>query len=87
VTTSYAEGNAKLARTVFKEDKILDEINKASTETIAGYIRNNIDNLHQALYLLTVIRKLERVGDHVTNIAEEIIFHLEAKVLKHVKGT
>jgi phosphate transport system protein len=87
VTTSYAEGNARLARTVFKEDKILDEINKASTETIAGYIRNNIDNLHQALYLLTVIRKLERVGDHVTNIAEEIIFHLEAKVLKHIKGT
>jgi phosphate transport system protein len=86
ITTSYAEGNTKLARTVFKEDKLLDEINKASTEIIANYIKNNPENINQALYLLTVIRKLERVGDHVTNIAEEIIFHLEAKVLKHVKG-
>lgn len=86
ITTSYAEGNTKLARTVFKEDKLLDEINKASTEIIASYIKNNPENINQALYLLTVIRKLERVGDHVTNIAEEIIFHLEAKVLKHVKG-
>ncbi|HEY0900315.1 MAG TPA: phosphate signaling complex protein PhoU [Sphingobacteriaceae bacterium] len=86
ITTSYAEGNTKLARTVFKEDKLLDEINKGSTEIIANYIKNNPENINQALYLLTVIRKLERVGDHVTNIAEEIIFHLEAKVLKHVKG-
>jgi phosphate transport system protein len=30
-----------------------------------------------------VIRKLERVGDHCKNMAEEIIFYIEAKVLKH----
>lgn len=85
ITTAYADGNAKLARTIFKQDDILDEINKACTDVIAAYIHSKPDNTYQALYLLTVIRKLERVGDHITNIAEEIIFHLEAKVLKHVK--
>ncbi|UKJ07262.1 phosphate signaling complex protein PhoU [Solitalea lacus] len=82
---AYAERNAKLARTVFSMDSILDEINKSATDIIAAYIRGNIDNMMQALYLLTIIRKLERVGDHITNIAEEIIFFLEAKVLKHGK--
>ena len=36
-----------------------------------------------ALYVLSIIRKLERVGDQSKNIAEEIIFYVEAKVLKH----
>ena len=84
VTTAYEQNNAKLARTVFKQDMILDEINKASTDNIALYINKRPENVYQALYLLTVIRKLERVGDHITNVAEEIIFHLEAKVLKHI---
>ena len=86
ITTAYADGSTKLARSIFKQDIILDEINQAATDTIATYIQNNQGNIHQALYLLTVIRKLERVGDHITNIAEEIIFHLEAKVLKHINN-
>jgi len=85
VTKAYEDNDAKLARTVFKQDMILDEINKASTDNIVLYINKRPENIYQALYLLTVIRKLERVGDHITNIAEEIIFHLEAKVLKHIK--
>jgi len=85
ISESYTEGNAKLARTVFKQDNILDEINHAATDAVAAYSKENPDNMHQALYLLTIIRKLERVGDHITNIAEEIIFSLEAKVLKHGK--
>ena len=36
-----------------------------------------------ALHVLSIIRKLERVGDQSKNIAEEIIFYVEAKVLKH----
>jgi phosphate transport system protein len=35
------------------------------------------------LHLLSIIRKLERVGDQAKNIAEEIIFYIEAKVVKH----
>lgn len=82
---AYAERNAKLARTVFSMDSILDAINKQATDLIADYITKNPNNVKQALFLMTIIRKLERVGDHVTNIAEEIIFFLEAKVLKHGK--
>lgn len=85
ISKAYTVGDAKLARTIFYQDNILDEINKNATDVIAAYLKEKTANTHQALYLLTIIRKLERVGDHITNIAEEIIFHLEAKVLKHIK--
>ena len=41
------------------------------------------EKILQAIYMLTIIRKMERIGDYVTNIAEEIIFYVKAKVLKH----
>ncbi len=85
ISQAYANGDTKLARTIFNQDNILDDINKSATDVIAKYLQGDKPNIHQALYLLTIIRKLERVGDHITNIAEEIIFHMEAKILKHVK--
>ena len=38
-------------------------------------------------YMAGVIRKMERFGDHCTNIAEELIFYLDAKVMKHIGKT
>jgi phosphate transport system protein len=83
--TAFEMEDSKLARSIFKQDEILDEINLKANTTIAQYIRSNIDNTEQGLYALSIIRKLERVGDQSKNIAEEIIFYIEAKVLKHKK--
>ena len=75
--------NTLLARTIFSRDELLDQINKQANTDIAEYIRENLHNINEALYILSIIRKLERVGDQSKNIAEEIIFYVEAKVLKH----
>jgi phosphate transport system protein len=75
--------NTLLARTIFSRDDILDDINKRADANISKFIRKNPDVIGQALYILSIIRKLERVGDQSKNIAEEIIFFVEAKVLKH----
>ncbi len=75
--------DTKMARSIFKKDEYLDKINFNANEIIANYIRQNLDHTEQALYALSIIRKLERVGDQSKNIAEEIIFYVEAKVLKH----
>lgn len=72
-----------LARSVFKKDEKLDEINLAANSNIAACIHENMESMNEALYVLSIIRKMERVGDQVKNIAEEIIFFMEAKVLKH----
>jgi phosphate transport system protein len=80
---AYETEDTKLARSVFKMDEILDEININANESIAEFIRNNMNRINQSLYTLSTIRKLERVGDQCKNISEEIIFYIEAKVLKH----
>lgn len=85
VLVAFEKEDTSLARSVFKEDEVLDNINLKANTVIADFIRKNPDKLEQALYILSTIRKLERVGDQAKNIAEEIIFYVEAKVLKHRK--
>ncbi len=83
VMEAFDKEDTKLARSVFKMDEILDEINLSANQAVADFIRSNPDRINQSLYLLSAIRKLERVGDQCKNISEEIIFYIEAKVLKH----
>jgi len=70
---------------VFKKDQYLDKVNKDANMVIAEIIKRNPEKINDTLQLLSFIRKLERVGDQVQNIAEEIVFYLEAKVIKHSK--
>jgi phosphate transport system protein len=82
---AFEEEDTTLARTIFKRDEILNSINLNANKNVAALIRSDINFTDEALYILSIIRKLERVGDQCTNIAEEIIFYVEAKVLKHQK--
>ncbi|OIQ70060.1 hypothetical protein GALL_483310 [mine drainage metagenome] len=80
---AFEKEDTALARSIFKRDDVLDEINEKAPVVIADLIRADLNNLPEALYILSIIRKLERVGDQAKNIAEEIIFYVEAKILKH----
>jgi phosphate transport system protein len=81
--TAFENEDTLLARSIFKKDEFLDDINLRANELIERHLKVHHQDLNQALYILSVIRKLERVGDQSKNISEEIIFYLEAKVLKH----
>ncbi len=80
---AFTNEDTALARSVFKKDEYLDNINIKINERLCEYLKTSSDDLDQALYVLSIVRKLERVGDQSKNIAEEIIFYIEAKVLKH----
>lgn len=77
------EESLELATTVFAKDNLVDEINTNATEILGDYISKHPESVHTCLDLVGVFRKLERSGDHITNIAEEIVFYMDAKVLKH----
>ncbi|MEO8720299.1 MAG: phosphate signaling complex protein PhoU [Ginsengibacter sp.] len=83
VMDAFEKEDTLLARKVFRKDDLLDDINKKAANIIAGYIAENPTKIESALYILSSIRKLERVGDQANNMAEEIIFYTEAKVVKH----
>ncbi len=81
---AFETDDTKLARSVFQEDEAIDKINTNATRATIEYLKLHPDDIEQALYNLSIIRKLERIGDQSKNIAEEIIFYIEAKVLKHI---
>ncbi|MDB4903086.1 MAG: phosphate transport system regulatory protein PhoU [Mucilaginibacter sp.] len=85
--TAFEKEDTVLARSIFKRDDVLDNINENAPVAIASVIKDDISTLPEALYMLSVIRKLERVGDQSKNIAEEIIFYVEAKILKHQESS
>jgi len=80
---AFEKEDTILARSVFKKDDFLDEINRQAHKVLENYLKDHPEDTSQGLWLLSIIRKLERVGDQAKNVAEEIIFYLEAKVLKH----
>ena len=84
--TSFEEEDTKVARKVFKKDKELNKINKLASAVTLKHIQSNPDDGINHLFMLSVIRKLERIGDLAKNIAEETIFYVDAKVLKHKKA-
>src|SRR5688572_11514699 len=73
VMEAFDKEDTSIARSVFKMDEILDEINLQANTSVAEFIRQHPDRINQSLYLLSAIRKLERVGDQCKNVAEEII--------------
>lgn len=85
ITNVYEENKVKEARKVFKKDKILDKINNKSFAIIEAEIKKDNSLTGQALILFSVIKKFERVGDLLKNIAEELLFYIEAEVVKHKK--
>ena len=84
VIEAFEKEDTKIARRVFKQDELLNTINSNGSSTIIeNYDEKNAEAL---FYLLSCVRKLERAGDLTKNIAEELIFSIESKVIKHRKN-
>lgn len=80
---AFESEHPDVAAAIFSEDNQVDELNAQAAHIFAEYIQKNPDRAFECLQLIGVFRKLERIGDHCSNIAEEIFFYFEAKVLKH----
>lgn len=85
ITSAYIEDDTKKARKVFKKDKLLNKVNSNAFKVISEEVKKDPNLIEQYLLLFSVIKKIERIGDLITNIGEEIIFYHEAEILKHRK--
>ncbi|NEW79222.1 MAG: phosphate signaling complex protein PhoU [Gelidibacter sp.] len=85
VITAYTDENLKVARKVFKKDKIINEINANAFNIVAEDAIKNPELIRQYLMALVVMKKFEKVGDLLKNISESIIYFIDAEILKHKK--
>jgi phosphate transport system protein len=81
---SFVRKDAELARKVVLSDPEADKLrNLIQDELINDYMAKDSSTAVRAVPLLLIARHLERICDHTTNIAEDVIYMVEAKVVKH----
>jgi phosphate transport system protein len=80
---AFIDNNAQLAKKVIETDNILDSYNIENHKILIEVMKENVDNIESAVALLVISRQLERLGDHATNIAEDVFFIVEAQMIKH----
>lgn len=81
--TAFSENDTTLARELIRRDKVLNKIYRKSDDIVVSFLKDAPEKTKQGIIVLSIIKKLERVGDQVSNISEEIIFYQDAKVVKH----
>lgn len=82
---AMCDDDTKPALKAAKKDKTLNECYKRATKTTARLIPENPGHSKKILSLFLMVRNLERSGDLIKNISEDIVFQIEARVLKHKK--
>lgn len=75
--------DAKIAYDVCASDDELDEMNREMYQIIEKSVKENPQTIVEMLHYLGVSRYLERIGDHATNIAEDIIYLIEGQIVRH----
>lgn len=84
VLTALVDRNVVLAEQVMKEDEEkVDAFKDQIFRTILTYMMADPGTIQRALSLILVSRNLEKIGDHATNIAEEVVFLVQGKDIRH----
>ncbi|MFZ4387171.1 MAG: phosphate signaling complex protein PhoU [Chthoniobacterales bacterium] len=81
---AFAERNASLAVELKARDKELDRMNKELADALVNRMQDDSVNLPAYLNLIFISRCLERIGDHACNIAEDVVFAVNAEDIRHL---
>jgi len=83
---AFIEGDPVMARNVLTLDDAVDAMNKTAYKSLTKVMAEESHIAPQALNALMICRNLERVADHATNIAEDVIFWVEGADVRHHKS-
>jgi len=83
---SFIEADAEMARSVLTMDDAVDAMNRAAYKSLTKVMAEESHLAPQALNALMICRNLERVADHATNIAEDVIFWVQGADVRHHKS-
>jgi phosphate transport system protein len=81
--TAFIHRQPETARTVVPRDQDVDELNRQLHRELASFMVEQPATITRCLKLMTISKSLERIADHATNIAEEVVYLYEAKDIRH----
>ena len=81
---AFVNRDATAARAVIPCDKAVDELNKSINNSLADFMVANPDTVKRCLHLITASKSLERIADHATNVAEEVVYLYEGRDIRHM---
>lgn len=84
---SYVELDSRMAREILEQDDIVDQLNADIISELQDAMRTSPDHVEPALHLFSATRHIERVADHATNIAEDVVFLVEGDIIRHQSDT
>ncbi len=83
VLDAFVNNDSKLARSVCERDDMVDGLNDQVFRELLTFMMSDPKTITRAVHLMIVCRCLERIADHATNIAEDVIFLVDGRVIKH----
>ncbi len=80
---AFVEQNAAAARKVCLRDEHVDKLNSDLIDEVVVVMKQRPELVDPGLHLFSVIRHVERVADHATNIAEDVVYLVEGAIIRH----
>jgi phosphate transport system protein len=82
---SFVNQNIELAEKVLKTEEIVDKMNKNIFKFLISRMQADPSLIEPGAHLIVMTRHIERLADHATNIAEDLIFYVKAEIIAHKK--
>lgn len=83
--TAFVERKPTLARAVIPRDGDVDNLNRQLHRELASFMVERPATITRCLHLMVISKNLERIADHATNIAEEVVYLYEGRDIRHSK--
>jgi phosphate transport system protein len=80
---SFVNNDPELAKRILVSDDVVDNYDREIFNTMIAKMKEGRENIDPASHLMIVSRHIERLADHATNIAEDVIFLVNARIIKH----
>lgn len=83
---AFVNRDTAKARAVIPRDKEVDALNKQLHRELVSFVVESPQTITRALNLMVISKSLERIADHATNVAEEVVYLYEGRDIRHAKG-
>lgn len=81
--TATVQRDVEMAEHVLHQEETVDAFRNQIFRTLLTYMMADPGTIHRAISLILISRNLERIGDHATNIAEEVIYWVQGRDVRH----